>query len=50
VLRARELEVFAQDFEQRLVRRKRHLGVLAVQSELNVDFLFTRLRHSLDFG
>ena len=45
VLRAHQVQVFAQNFEQRLVRRECHLRRLAVQSEFDVSFLFCSFRH-----
>jgi hypothetical protein len=49
VLGSREPEVFAQDLEERLVRRERDLDRLAVESEADVRFRTiksARLAHS----
>ena len=47
MLRSRQAQIFAQDFEQRLVRRESDFRRLAVQDELDVRLLFVRIRHNL---
>lgn len=37
---AREIEIFAQDFEQGFMRRESDFGLLAIERELDVRFLF----------
>ncbi len=40
MLRSRQSQIFTQNFEQRLVRRERNLGRLAIEPKLNVGLLF----------
>ena len=39
-------EIFAQNFEQRLVRRERNFGLLAIEHESDVRLLFDFLGHN----
>jgi hypothetical protein len=46
MLRARQVEVFPQDFERRFVRGEGDFHRFAVQGELDVGFLFRSLSHA----
>ena len=41
VLGSHQTQIFAQDFEQRLVRGERHLRRFAVEEESNMRFIFS---------
>jgi hypothetical protein len=45
MLRPHQVQVFAQDFEQSFVRRKRDLRLFTVQAKFDMSFLFHSLRH-----